>query len=154
MYKRQLLQSGKLRSSNLRKAIRASIKLATTYERTRKITLLQVDKAQGFVQDSKHPQELQILTEEKFFKFPAVEPLLNRRDQLLEILHERWKEARFKAREMERSNQLAEAAAELEKILKEFPHPDWEKQIREDIGRGWRRIQGPVAALNLWGIFH
>ena len=77
------------------------------------------------------------------FDFPPNEPLLDRRAQLMEILEKRWKEARAEARDLELSNKLAEAAAKLEVILKEYPHPEWEKQIREDIGRVWRRIQGP-----------
>jgi len=139
-----LLQAGKLRSANLRKAIRASVKLSSAYQRSRTVTRKQLDKAQGFVQDSKHPEALRLLTQSALFKFPPIEPLLKRRDQLLEILHGRWKEARAEARELEHSNKLGEAAAKLETILKEYPHPEWDKQIREDVGRVWRRIQGPL----------
>ena len=138
-----LFSYSKLRASNFRKAIRTSLKLSEGYRRARVLGEKLLDRAQGFVQDARHPDSLRTLAKMDEFRFPPNEPLLDRRAQLMEILEKRWKEARAEARDLELSNKLAEAAAKLEVILKEYPHPEWEKQIREDIGRVWRRIQGP-----------
>ena len=138
-----VLTLAKLRASNLRKAIRASTKICDGFRRSRGLAEKLLDKAQLQVQDSRNAEALRTLAGMKRFRFPAGEPLLSRQSKLMEVLEERWKKARFEAREMERANRLAAAASRLEEILKEFPHPEWEKEIREDIGRVWRRIQGP-----------
>ena len=143
LQKGTVLKASKLRASNLRKAIRATTKICEGFRRSRGLAEKLLDKAQMQVQDMQNAAALRTLAGLERFKFPANEPLLSRRTKLMELLEERWKKARFEAREMERSNRLAAAAARLEEILKEFPYPDWEKEIREDIGRVWRRIQGP-----------
>lgn len=143
LQKGTVLTLSKLRAANVRKAIRATSKLCDGFRRSRKLAGKLLDKAQSQVQDSQNALALKTLADLDRFKFPHNEPLLARRTKLMEVLEERWKKARFEAREMERSNKLAAAAARLEEILKEFPHPAWEKEIRDDIGRVWRRIQGP-----------
>ena len=143
LQKGTVLTPSKLRASNVRKAIRATTKICDGFRRSRELAGKLLDKAQMQVQDVQNAPALRTLAGLERFRFPENEPLLNRRVKLMEILEERWKKARFEAREMERSNRLAAAAARLEEILKEFPYPDWEKEIREDIGRVWRRIQGP-----------
>lgn len=143
LQKGTVLTPSKLRASNVRKAIRATTKICDGFRRSRELAGKLLDKAQMQVQDVQNAPALRTLAGLERFRFPENEPLLKRRVKLMEILEERWKKARFEAREMERSNRLAAAAARLEEILKEFPYPDWEKEIREDIGRVWRRIQGP-----------
>ncbi len=143
LQKGTMLTPSKLRASNVRKAIRATTKICDGFRRSRELAGKLLDKAQMQVQDMQNASALRTLAGLERFRFPDNEPLLKRRAKLLELLEERWKKARFEAREMERSNRLAAAAARLEEILKEFPYPEWEKEIREDIGRVWRRIQGP-----------
>lgn len=138
-----LFSNSKLRASNLRKAIRTSQKVSEGYRRSRLLGEKILDRAQGFVQDERNADSLRTLVKLDELKFPPTEPLLDRRVRLMEILEKRWKEARAEARDLELSNKLAAAASKLEVILKEYPHPEWEKQIRDDIGRVWRRIQGP-----------
>ena len=143
LQKGTMLTPSKLRASNVRKAIRATTKICDGFRRSRELAGKLLDKAQMQVQDMQNASALRTLAGLERFRFPDNEPLLKRRAKLLELLEERWKKARFEAREMERSNRLAAAAARFEEILKEFPYPEWEKEIREDIGRVWRRIQGP-----------
>ena len=143
LQKGTVLTPSKLRASNIRKAIRATTKFCDGFRRSRELAGKLLDKAQMQVQDMQNASALRTLAGLERFRFPDNEPLLKRRSKLMELLEERWKKARFEAREMERSNRLAAAAARLEEILKEFPYPEWEKEIREDIGRVWRSIQGP-----------
>ena len=80
-------------------------------------------------------------------KVPAQAPPEKRRVEVLGLLEKQWRQAMAKAKELERSNRLGEAASAYEKILKDFPHDPWEKEIRQEIGRVWRRIQGPGGGL-------
>jgi len=87
------------------------------------------------------------LGEVEKLKLPAEAPPSKRRGDLLALLEKRWRERMTAARDMEKKNRLGEAASAYEKILKDFPHPPWEKEIRAEIGRVWKRIQGPGGGL-------
>ena len=46
------------------------------------------------------------------------------------------------AKKLEDEDQLAEAVAELDRILQEFPLPEWQDELRRKIGVLWRKIYG------------
>ena len=136
-------KGSQLKASKVRKVLRATLKVCQVYSRSRKAGEQLLDQSQLLVQDQKNKDAIRLMTQLDSLKFPEREPLLERRRKLHEILEIRWKNRRSDAREMELNQKLAAAASSYEEILKEFPHPPWEKEIREDIGRVWRRIQGP-----------
>jgi len=78
---------------------------------------------------------------------PAASPPAQRRLEVLGIVEKRWREAMAKAKQLEQKKRLGEAASALEKVLRDYPHAPWEKQTRTEIGRVWRRIQGPGGGL-------
>lgn len=84
-----------------------------------------------------------LLTEVTGLELPPEAPPEQRRVELLKMVEKLWQKAMDQAKELERKNRLGEAASALEMVLKKFPHEAWEKQTRAEIGRVWKRIQGP-----------
>ncbi len=65
------------------------------------------------------------------------------RDKFREDLEKAYKDRIAKVKKLEEKNEFAQAVAEYEKILQEFPLPEWQDEMRSRIGALWRKIYGP-----------
>lgn len=145
--KRAQLEGDKISGSALRKALKLAARECSVLSRKMTQESRLVDKATLLLQRGQTADCCRQLEEAQKLKVPAEAPPEKRRIEVLGLLEKQWREAMAKAKELERKNRLGEAASAYEKILKDFPHDPWEKEIRQEIGRVWRRIQGPGGGL-------
>jgi len=68
-------------------------------------------------------------------------PALARQERFAE-LEEAYAARVATAKKLEDEDHLAEAVAELDRILQEFPLPEWQDELRRRIGILWRKIYG------------
>ncbi|MEE2855825.1 MAG: hypothetical protein VX949_00365 [Planctomycetota bacterium] len=127
----------------LRNASRESIVLSRKWDAATKL----LDRATLVLGKDDTASCCRLLSQVAELALPSASPPAQRRLEVLGIVEKRWREAMAKAKQLEQKNRLGEAASALEKILKDYPHAPWEKQTRTEIGRVWRRIQGPGGGL-------
>lgn len=145
--KRAQLEGDKISGSALRKGLKMAAKECSILARKMAQESRIVDKATLLLQRGETANCCRQLEQAQKLKVPLEAPPEKRRIEVLGLLEKKWREAMAKAKELERKNRLGEAASAYEKILKDFPHDPWEKEIRQEIGRVWRRIQGPGGGL-------
>ncbi|MGE4619884.1 MAG: hypothetical protein AAEJ04_08780 [Planctomycetota bacterium] len=141
--KKAQLDGKKISGSALRKGLKLATRECQLLAKKMIEVARRVDKATLLLQKEDTAGCCRQLQEAAQLKLPLEAPCEKRRQEVLGIVEKQWREAMAQAKELERKNQLGEAAALYEKILKDFPHDPWEKEVREAIGKVWRRIQGP-----------
>ena len=127
----------------LRNASRESVVLSRKWDAATKL----LDRATLVLGKDDTASCCRLLSQVAELALPAASPPAQRRLELLGIVEKRWREAMAKAKQLEQKKRLGEAASALEKVLRDYPHAPWEKQTRTEIGRVWRRIQGPGGGL-------
>ena len=137
----------KISPSALRKALKLATRECVVLSRKMDVADRLVDKATLLLQRDNTADCCRQLEEAQKLDLPIEAPPEQRRIEVLGLLEKRWREAMARAKQLERKNRLGEAASAYEKILKDYPHDPWEKEIRTEIGRVWRRIQGPGGGL-------
>ena len=140
---RARLQGKNISSSTLKKVLRQASQESRMLARKSAAATKLLDRATLVLGKEDTASCCRLLTEVTGLKLPPEAPPEQRRVELLEMVEKRWQKAMDQAKELERKNRLGEAASALEMVLKKFPHEAWEKQTRAEIGRVWKRIQGP-----------
>ena len=145
--KRAQLEGKKISGSALRKALKLASRECTVWSRKMAGQTQLVDKATLLLQRKDTAGCCRQLEQAAKLKLPVEAPPEQRRLEVLGLVEKQWRQEMAKAKELDRKNRLGEAAAAYEKILKDFPHDPWEKEVRTEIGKVWRRIQGPGGGL-------
>ncbi len=137
----------KLSSSALKKVLRNASRESVVLSRKWDAATKLLDRATLVLGKEDTASCCRLLSQVAELALPSESPPAQRRLEVLGIVEKRWREEMAKAKLLENKNRLGEAASALEKILKDYPHAPWEKQTRTEIGRVWRRIQGPGGGL-------
>ena len=145
--KRAQVVGKKISASALRKALKLAARECNLLSKKMDVEVRLVDKATLLLQRDDTAGCCRQLEEAQKLELPVEAPPEQRRIEVLGLLEKQWREAMARAKQFERKNRLGEAASAYEKILKDFPHDPWEKQIRAEIGRIWGRIRGPGGGL-------
>ena len=145
--KRAQVVGKKISAGALRKALKLASRECSILSKKMDVEGRLVDKATLLLQRDDTAGCCRQLEAAQKLELPVEAPPEQRRIEVLGLLEKRWREAMARAKEFERKNRLGEAASAYEKILKDFPHDPWEKEIRAEIGRVWGRIRGPGGGL-------
>ena len=140
---RARVEGKNISSSTLKKVLRQATKETRILSRKWDAATQLLDRATLVLGKEDTASCCRLLTEVSGLELPPEAPADQRRVALLKMVEKRWQKAMDQAKELERKNRLGESASALESVLKKFPHPAWEKQTRAEIGRVWKRIQGP-----------
>ena len=141
--KRARLEGKNISSSTLKKVLRQASQESRMLSRKSAAATKLLDRATLVLGKEDTASCCRLLTEVTGLELPPEAPPEQRRVELLKMVEKLWQKAMDQAKELERKNRLGEAASALEMVLKKFPHEAWEKQTRAEIGRVWKRIQGP-----------
>lgn len=129
--------------SKLRKALSAAVKVCNQQATLARKVAVELAKVGVAIERKKYADACRLMLPLEEIALPRVAPVLAERDRLREKLEKNFRLRLAAAEKLEKENKLGEAAADYEKVLREFPIPGWQREVRERIGRVWRKIQGP-----------
>lgn len=129
--------------SKLRKGLTSAVKVCNLQASLARKVAVELAKVGVAIERKKYADACRLMLSLEEIALPRVAPVLTERDRLRDKLEKKFRLRLAAAEKLEKGNKLGEAAADYEKVLREFPIPGWQREVRERIGRVWRKIQGP-----------